>query len=287
MKRLLIVLTSALIFCSCKVETNFNYKGADDIAGVYKVYMGKIDSLEIFIVDGNLVRREIYPDFIFGGNEQRYTFVPRNEIWIDNTISCKEYSTTLQHEINELYLMRNFGRTYLQAHDSSLMLEVKMRNDYRNECIEHEKYLPEMPVTDTDSIKQIKSIPDKIKLKDVYLQKREMMSGKYTVWLVNGDMIRREIYPDFGFTGDRNDYNFIPENEIWIDGNISCGEYIFSLEDEKYFIEQYSATEDYEGSVQQAKEKVLSLRVEMFNKLANKFVKIDRNKKLYRDVGEK
>jgi hypothetical protein len=283
MKKFLALFIFSLIFCSCRVQTNFSHKGSDDIAGVYKVYMGKIDSLSIYIVDGETVRREIYSDFIFGGNEQRYPFVPHNEIWIDNSVSNREYLTTLKHEINEMVLMRDAGMTYIQAHDSSLMLEVKLRNDFRNESLEHEKFLPEVFVSDTDSVKQILSIPDKIKLNDIYLQKREIINYKFTVWLVDGDKIRREIYPDFGFDGDWNDYNFIPQNEIWIDGGISCEQYIYSVAGEKNFVELYSSSIGYDESIQKSDEAVQNLRAKIFSELAGKYVKVDRSKKLARD----
>jgi len=283
MKKLLSLLILFVVFSSCKVETNFSYKGPEDIAGVYKVFMGKNDSLEIYIVDGDLVRREIYSDFIFGGNEQRYLFVPHNEIWIDNAIPNREYTTTLKHEINEMTLMRDKGMSYLDAHNSSLMLEVELRNQFRKEALEHEKNLLEVSPTDTDSIKQISSLPDKIKLKDVYLEKKESKENSYSIWLVDGDKIRREIYPDFGFDGDCNDYNFIPENEIWIDGNISCDQYIYLLAEEKSSIELLNSGTEYNEAAEKTKLQIQQLRMKTYDDLIRKFVKIDRSKPLFKD----
>jgi hypothetical protein len=286
MKKFLIVTVFTVFFGACKVQTNFNYKGIDDISGVYKVFMGKIDSLEVYIVDGQLVRREIFSDFIFGGNEQRYPFIPHNEIWIDDAVSAKEYATTLQHEVLEMNLMRDFQMTYIQAHDSSLMLEVKLRNDFYNESNAHEKSLPKVTPTDTDSIKQIPTLPEKIQLNNIYLQKKEIINNKHTVWLVDGDKIRREIYPDFGFDGNRYDYNFIPENEIWIDGNISCSEYIYSFETGKNSVELLTAGEDYESMTKKVRNIVDEIRIKMFNQLAKKIVTIDKNN-LSREKGIK
>ncbi len=286
MKKIITILIFALTLSSCKVETNFTHKGIDDIAGVYKVFMGKIDSLNIYIVDGELVRKEIYPDFIFGGNEQRYPYVPHNEIWIDNSIPNREYTTTLKHEINEMNLMRDFEWTYIQAHDSSLMLEVKMRNEFKNESESHEKNLDSVSVTDTDDTKEIPGIPNKVKLKNIYLQKIEDKNTKYNIWLVDGDKIRRDIYPDFGFNGDWNDYNFVPENEIWIDGSISCELYIYSILEEKSYIEFLDTDLEYAEIVKKTTQQVSSFRGKMFNDLAGKFVKIDRNN-LARDKGKK
>lgn len=272
-----------LLLSGCKVETNFSYKSPQDIAGVYKVFMGKIDSLEIYIVDGDLIRREIYSDFIFGGNEQRYLFVPHNEIWIDDAIPNREYTTTLKHEINEMTLMRDKGMNYIAAHDSSLMLEVKLRTQFQKDALEHEKNLPEVSPFDTDSIKQISSLPDKIKLKDIYLEKRECKGNPFTIWIIDGDKIRREIYPDFGFSGDWYDYNFIPENEIWIDGCISCGEFIYLLEEEKSSVELINSGVEYHEAEAKSDIIVQELRKKNYNELLRKFVKIDKSKKLYKD----
>jgi hypothetical protein len=283
MKKLLSLLILFVVFFSCKVETNFSYKGPEDISGVYKVFMGKIDSLEIYIIDGDLVRREIYPDFIFGGNEQRYPFIPHNEIWIDNAIPNREYTTTLRHEINEMTLMRDKGMSYLDAHNASLMLEVELRTQFRKEALEHEKNLPEVSPTDTDSIKQISSLPDKIKLKDIYLERKESKENPYSIWLVDGDKIRKEIYPDFGFDGDWYDYNFIPENEIWIDGSISCDQYSYSIAETENSIQLFKNGTDYDEAAEKVKRIIQQLRMKTYENLIRKFVKIDRSKPLFKD----
>ncbi|MBX7045816.1 MAG: membrane lipoprotein lipid attachment site-containing protein [Ignavibacteria bacterium] len=283
MRKILILLFFLAVLSGCKVETNFSYKGPEEIAGVYKVFMGKIDSLAIYIVDGDLIRREIYSDFIFGGNAQRYTFIPQNEIWIDNAIPIREYTTTLKHEINEMILMRDKGMNYIAAHDSSLMLEVKLRMQFRKEALEHEKKLPEVSPTDTDSVKQIPSLPDKIKLENIYLEKREDKENPFSIWVVDGDKVRREIYPDFGFNGDWYDYNFIPENEIWFDGNISCDQYIYLIEEEKTSTVLTKSGVEYKNAEEKTDIKIKELRAKMYNELIRKFVKIDRTKPLYKD----
>jgi hypothetical protein len=286
MKLILLIITLAFFLNSCKVHTNFTQRGVDDIAGVYKVDMGVVNIYHIYIVDGQVVRRDIYPDFIFGGNEQRYPFIPHNEIWIDDAISIKEYQTTVIHEINEMNLMHNLEMTYLQAHDSALKIERIFRDTSRSNSEKHEQYLPEVSPTDTDSIKQIESLPDKIKLSNIYLQIIDVIDKKYGVWLVSGDKIRRDIYPDFGFNGDWYDYNFIPENEIWIDGYTSCSEYYFLLEEEKLSVKMLEEGEDYDEMKKKVSKEILKLRIQMYNKLADKFVKVDKNN-LTNDKGKK
>ena len=49
------------------------------------------------------------------------------------------------------------------------------------------------------------------------------------VWIVDGYLVRQEIYPDFGFSGNDLSDHFIPPKEIWIDGQISCEETEYSI----------------------------------------------------------
>jgi hypothetical protein len=49
------------------------------------------------------------------------------------------------------------------------------------------------------------------------------------VWIVDGAAVRRDIFPDFGLSGNDRAYRFIPKGEIWIDAQISCEETEFSI----------------------------------------------------------
>ena len=49
------------------------------------------------------------------------------------------------------------------------------------------------------------------------------------MWVVDGYKVRRDIYPDFGFSGNSSAYQFIPPNEIWIDASITCQEIEYSI----------------------------------------------------------
>jgi hypothetical protein len=198
------------------------------VDGVYRYYMGKKDNYDIWIVDGNQVRLKIFSSFLYGGNEQRYPFNPKGEIWIDNAISCEEYYLTLAHELNERHLMAKFGWTYLMAHDSSLMLEQVIRRSNEEVCRAHEASLKKVSVTDYSNIKEIRGIPDSIRLQDIYrvpYDKRDSL----TIWIVDGYMVRKKFYPDFGFSGNDKSYHFIPAREIWIDGQVTCEETEYSI----------------------------------------------------------
>ena len=124
--------------------------------------------------------------------------------------------------------MASFGYTYADAHDSSLRLERKMRLSDLEKPIKHEAELPKVGSCDCDSIKEISELKDSIKLKRIYLQLYSIRNG-ISIWIVNGSNVRRDIYPDFGFSGNDLAYYFIPKNEIWIDAQISCEETEFSI----------------------------------------------------------
>jgi hypothetical protein len=235
------------------------------VEGVYRNLYGSVDNYNIWIVDGNIVRQKIYKEFLYGGNEQRYLFNPKGEIWIDNAISCEEFELTVAHELNERHLMAKFGWEYQTAHDSSLCLELTIRHKNEVICRAHEASLKKVAVTDYDNMKEIKYNPDSIQLLNIYrvpMGTRDSIS----IWVVDGYLVRKTIYPDFGFSGNDLAYHFIPGKEIWIDGQVSCEEteYSVSLEmtERKLMSEGKSYSDSYEaavGSVREQREKMATL----------------------------
>ncbi len=201
---------------------------AADSTGVYRYYWGEKDGFKVWVVDGAVIRKKIFNEFVYGGNNQRYPFVPEEEIWIDNSISAEEFETTLAHELNERNLMAKFGMTYYDAHDSSLALEVVMRTNWQKICAGHEASLQEVSPTDFDSTQEIETLPELIKLKNIYRVPLGERNG-VKIWVVDGYVVRRDIYPDFGFSGNDRAYHFIPTNEIWVDGQVTCEETEYSI----------------------------------------------------------
>lgn len=253
--------------------------------GVYRYYIGEKDGLKIWIVDGSAIRKNIFNEFIYGGNDERYPFVPLNEIWIDNSISSEEFETTLAHEINERNLMLKFGMTYFDAHDSSLMLELSMRRKFMKESLEHEAKLPEVAPIDFDSTQEIEDLPDLIKLKNIYRIPLKEIGG-VNIWVVDGYAVRRDIYPDFGFSGNDFAYHFIPENEIWIDGAISCEETEYSIALELKEREEMKKGKSYDDAYIEALKVIEKMRTGNFN-LVQKQKPVLKTNPIVRDTGIK
>ena len=63
--------------------------------------MGTREGISIWIVDGYLVRKNIYPDFGFSGNDLSCHFIPQKEIWIDGQVTCEETEYSIANELME------------------------------------------------------------------------------------------------------------------------------------------------------------------------------------------
>jgi hypothetical protein len=83
--------------------------------------------LKVWIVDGELVRDLFDVEFTEGGHDLIFPFIPKNEIWIDNDLSKREFKFVVLHEVHERNLMAK-GWDYESAHKDSSKLEFACRN---------------------------------------------------------------------------------------------------------------------------------------------------------------
>jgi len=253
------------------------------VDGIYRVHAGSRDGFEVWIVDGSAVRREIYPEFLYGGNPERYPFIPRGEIWIDNAIAAEEYEYTLAHELRERRLMTHAGMSYDDAHNAALALERKMRLADDSLARLHEASIQCVSPTDFDGVKEISSLPDSVWLHDIYrayLGKR----GEISVWVVDGAKVRREIYPDFGLSDNDLAAHFIPPKEIWIDGATSCEETEYSIATELRERELMAQGKTYDDAYEEAIHKIQEARRHSAISLTTRSVLVNPDS-LEREIG--
>ena len=85
------------------------------------------DEIDIWLVDGRLVRSAFDIGFTEGGHDLVYQYVPKNEVWIDDDVFAKERPYVLLHELYERSLMKS-GLTYLRAHRKASRLEWRARH---------------------------------------------------------------------------------------------------------------------------------------------------------------
>jgi hypothetical protein len=83
--------------------------------------------VEVWLVDGNLVRSYYKTDYTEGGHGYVYPWVPRPEIWIEDGIDHREVPFIVSHEYVERRLMRDEGLDYDTAHAISAKVEFDLR----------------------------------------------------------------------------------------------------------------------------------------------------------------
>ena len=110
-------------------DKRFSLKTEDKL--LPQVYKRKLKNtkkgIQVYLIDGKLVRTLFYIDFTEGGHDLVYKFVPENQVWIDNDIVPKERKYIIIHELYERSLMRR-GLTYNQAHEKASALEWECRH---------------------------------------------------------------------------------------------------------------------------------------------------------------
>jgi len=84
--------------------------------------IGKIGKVKIVLVDGTKIRNETAVNFVFGGNDKAYKFIPKNQIWIEKSVPKKERKFILMHEFSERDLMKH-GMGYNKAHPIANQIE--------------------------------------------------------------------------------------------------------------------------------------------------------------------
>jgi hypothetical protein len=87
-----------------------------------------VNGLTIYLVNGEHVRNEIDVDFVNGGNGAIYpSYIPPDEIWIDDAQHALDRTATALHELIERDLMWHHGLGYDCAHDEANMYERAFR----------------------------------------------------------------------------------------------------------------------------------------------------------------
>lgn len=85
------------------------------------------NGLVVWLVRGELVRDFCFDDYTEGGHDKVYTFVPKDEVWIDDDLNEEERAFVLLHEVHERRLMAG-GMDYHHAHASASRMELSVRH---------------------------------------------------------------------------------------------------------------------------------------------------------------
>jgi len=83
--------------------------------------------VEVWLVDGNLVRSYYKTDYTEGGHGYVYPWVPRPQIWVEDGVDHREVPFIVSHEYLERRLMRDEGLGYDHAHEICSKAEFRLR----------------------------------------------------------------------------------------------------------------------------------------------------------------
>lgn len=167
----------------------------------YVRQIGKRGDLKVWIVDGIYIRGHIDEEFTNFGQHYRYSYIPEDELWIDRAAKHDETQFFIDHLLVEHRLMAkgmSYGEALVKA-DQTERRERRRAGDLRL-VTRHGKELP----------------------KGVQVHERlwKRLENGLTVWLVNGRLVRSVFDVDFTAGGHDYVYEFVPENEVWIDDDI-------------------------------------------------------------------
>jgi hypothetical protein len=168
------------------------------------------DGLAIWAVDGAYIRGHIDEEFTNFGQHYRYNYIPENEFWIDKGTRSDEWRFFTDHLLVEHRLMEK-GMPYQKAIVEADKEERKERRRARDlsQVTNHGQKLAEG--------------------KDVHLRLWKKLKSGLSVWIVNGRLVRSLFDIDFTAGGHDYVYEFVPENEVWIDDDIEEAERGFVL----------------------------------------------------------
>ena len=180
-----------------------------------KPYIRKIcaiSEIEVWLVDGAYVRKNICEDFVNYDHHYHMSFIPKNEFWIAKEAKHDETRFYIDRMLTERRLMAA-GVSHEEANRKAEIVErgerskSKMMQKLAHKRIHREEAL------------------DKVR--------RKLLKGysgrKLKIWVVNGELVRDFFYIDFGGGGHDKVYHFIPESEVWLDDDMTAKERQFIL----------------------------------------------------------
>jgi hypothetical protein len=179
-----------------------------------KPYVRKIcdiSEIEVWLVDGEYVRKNICEDFVNFDHHCHLSFIPKNEFWIAREAKHNETRFYIDRMLAERRMMAA-GSGYEEAHTKGEIIERGERSKSGMMKRLGNKKMHRKEVLDRVRKKVLKGYGKKIK-----------------VWVVNGELVRDFFYIDFAGGGHDKVFRFIPENEVWLDDDISARERKFIL----------------------------------------------------------
>jgi len=192
---------------STKSEQSLLIRGntmKDTLKLPYLKEAGQRGKIKIWIVDGTYVRTHIDEEFTNYGEHYGFKSIPKNEFWLDKEAQEDEQQFFIDHLLVE-YRLCEKGIPYddaLVAADKAEMAERKKAGD-------------------VEKITKGGNLPDPIK---AHVKLWKKLESGISVWIIDGRLVRSVFDIDFTEGGHDHVYEFVPQNEVWIDNDLEEAE---------------------------------------------------------------
>jgi hypothetical protein len=163
-------------------------------------------NIKVYEVNGHEVRRTMDPNFTNYGWHYDFDFIPENELWIDHEAAPGE----VKFYITQMLVKKKF-------------LDL----DYSPE--EAEKFARRAELAERHKSAKYKEAVNK-SLQQGNSKEKEIKKSGYSeingvaIYIVDGELVRDFFYEDFAEGGHDLVYPWIPDNEVWIDDDVSDDE---------------------------------------------------------------
>jgi hypothetical protein len=176
--------------------------------------LGKRGKIVIWEVDGQRVRAKLDEEFTNFSQHYEFKFIPEYEFWLDCKCNANERKFFIQNLLVQWKLMRK-GVTQRQAFDAGNAEE-------KAERAKSAEYSKALTKKGEPSLKQI----------------HEKLLGKtkkgLSVYLISGSLVRDFYKVNFVSGGHGLVYDFVAEDEVWLDDGMDLSEIPYVLLHELY-----------------------------------------------------
>jgi hypothetical protein len=166
----------------------------------YLKKVGNRGKISIWVVDGAYVRAHLDEEFTNFGQPLVFECIPKDEFWLDKEASEDEQHFFIDHLLLEHRLMER-GVPYDEALERADKLEMAERKR----------------AGDVQKVIKGDDLPD---AKKVHVRLWKALESGVSVWIVDGRLVRSVFDIDFTEGGHDYVYEFVPENEVWIDNDL-------------------------------------------------------------------
>lgn len=162
----------------------------------------------VWQVDGDYIRRNIDEEFSNFGHHYSFSEIPADEIWLDQEAHPDEQRFFIEHALVERRLMAE-GKDYDTARIAADRVEREMRSR-------------------AGDLRRAAPAREPVQAERMHTRLWKALENGVHVWFVNGRLVRSVFDIEFTEGGHDCVYEFVPENEVWIDDDLH--------EDERGFV---------------------------------------------------